>query len=246
MLCLNLYGWIWITRQPWIPKKCNALTRWVTGNLCSSQIHRGEAGPVIGVELLLRSVPRFAAVGRHNVGRNMNIKAALLTGLAVLLGACGSAPSSSYSSSTSAPIPNAVPSISSFHSRYGEILSSANGHTYYMFVPDTAGKSACYQSCVSVWPPVEGSSWVVSGGAKKSFVTTLVRKSGSKQVVYNGHPLYTYTGDSGSNMTNGEGVNSYGGYWYVLNTAGQPVTAPVAGSSGSGPGPSSSNTAKPY
>lgn len=159
----------------------------------------------------------------------MKVKLLPVALLMIIASACGTA--SSYSSTGAThPSPNVVSSLSSITTKYGTILASSDGHTYYMFVPDTTGKSACYESCAAVWPPVTGANPIISGGVQKSLVSTITRTDGIKQVTYNGHPLYTYQGDSGPDMINGQGVNSYGGYWYVINVAGQPVTSAASAS----------------
>ncbi len=66
------------------------------------------------------------------------------------------------------------------------------------------------------------------------------------EVTYNGWPLYTFSGDSGAaGVAHGQALTSFGGTWYVLNAAGNPVTAKAASansnsSSGSGSGGSGS------
>jgi predicted lipoprotein with Yx(FWY)xxD motif len=42
---------------------------------------------------------------------------------------------------------------------------------------------------------------------------TIVTDANGNQVEYNGHPLYTYSGDTASGQTTGEGV---GGVWHVV------------------------------
>ncbi len=60
------------------------------------------------------------------------------------------------------------------------------------------------------------------------------------EVTYNGWPLYTFAGDSGATgVAHGQAQTSFGGTWYVLNTAGNPVTGKAnssnsSSSSGSG------------
>jgi predicted lipoprotein with Yx(FWY)xxD motif len=49
--------------------------------------------------------------------------------------------------------------------------------------------------------------------------------AGGKVVTYNGWPLYGYTGDQSPGQTTGQAVDVNGGFWYVINTAGQPVKA---------------------
>jgi predicted lipoprotein with Yx(FWY)xxD motif len=48
-----------------------------------------------------------------------------------------------------------------------------------------------------------------------------------------GHPLYLFSADQKPGDTNGQGVNAFGGHWYVLSSSGDEITTP-AGSGGSG------------
>lgn len=162
----------------------------------------------------------------------------------VLLTACGNAANPNYSTfPTTAPTSHVQSSLSSVSSKFGKILASSSGYVYYMFQIDAPGKSACYSSCAAVWPPVTtmNSNISISGGVHKSLVSVFTRTDGTKQIEYNGHPLYTYEGDAGPKLTNGQGVNSYGGYWYVINTAGKPII-----SSYSAPSSTSGASSAPY
>jgi predicted lipoprotein with Yx(FWY)xxD motif len=162
------------------------------------------------------------------------LAAVAVVGLALALSACSSSPSSSSSnsstSSTGAPSASAtVKSTSS--AQYGAILVDSAGMTLYMLSSDTPTTSTCTGSCVSIWPPLISSGTPLAGpGLNASLLGTLTRSDGSKQVTYNGHPLYTYSGDSSAGQVNGEGIKAFGGTWYVLDTAGQAVTKPMASS----------------
>ena len=41
------------------------------------------------------------------------------------------------------------------------------------------------------------------------------RSDGTTEVTYNGHPLYTYAGDSAPGQTSGQGSDDFGAEWYV-------------------------------
>jgi predicted lipoprotein with Yx(FWY)xxD motif len=60
-------------------------------------------------------------------------------------------------------------------------------------------------------------------GAKASLVGTTKRADGRIQLTYRGHPLYTFANDSKPGQTSGEGVNAFGGSWYVVSPAGSTV-----------------------
>jgi predicted lipoprotein with Yx(FWY)xxD motif len=91
------------------------------------------------------------------------------------------------------------------------ILTNARGFTLYSFAPDTSAKSACYGSCAAYWPPVPGN--VAAGPGVTGHLGTIKRTDGSTQATYDGHPLYTYVGDSGPGKDSGNKVNLNGGLW---------------------------------
>ena len=59
-----------------------------------------------------------------------------------------------------------------------------------------------------------------------------------KQATWNGHPLYTYIGDTGSGMEKGNGLNLSGGVWHAITLTGHaaPAASPKASSGGGGYG----------
>jgi predicted lipoprotein with Yx(FWY)xxD motif len=91
------------------------------------------------------------------------------------------------------------------------VLTNGKGFTLYSFAPDTPTTSKCYGSCAAYWPPAIGSSAAGSGLPGKT--GTIKRTDGSLQLTYNGHPLYTYIGDSAPGQANGNNVNLNGGLW---------------------------------
>ena len=115
----------------------------------------------------------------------------------------------------------------------GTVLVDSAGQTLYLFEADTGTTSACTGQCSSVWPALTTTgSATATMGATSSMLGTAARDDGTTQVTYNGHPLYTYSGDTGSGTANGEGLNTYGDLWYAVTTAG--TAAKGGGSSGGG------------
>ncbi|MCL5973551.1 MAG: COG4315 family predicted lipoprotein [Ferrimicrobium sp.] len=165
----------------------------------------------------------------------MNIRLAVLSlGLAGLtLAACGSSSSSSKPVSSSSPAKSSsltATVATSSSSGYGTIVTSKAGQTYYVFSADGKNKSNCTGACAKTWPPVLGSPSVL-GGASSKLVGTIARSNGQKQVTYDGHPLYTFSGDSGPHQVAGEGIHAFGGYWYVISPSGKPITSSGGGGS---------------
>ena len=48
---------------------------------------------------------------------------------------------------------------------------------------------------------------------------TINRPGGGLQATYDGHPLYTYIGDSGPGQANGNDLDLNGGFWYDIRVA---------------------------
>ena len=94
------------------------------------------------------------------------------------------------------------------------VLTNARGFTLYSFAPDTPAASKCYGSCAAYWPPVTGTAAASPGLPGK--VGTITRTGGAHQLTYNGHPLYTYIGDSAPGQANGNNLNLNGGLWHEV------------------------------
>jgi predicted lipoprotein with Yx(FWY)xxD motif len=98
------------------------------------------------------------------------------------------------------------------------LLTNANGLTLYWFAPDSAGKSACYGDCAAYWPPVAGTP--TAGPGVTGQLGTITRTDGTTQATYDGHPLYTYVGDSAPGQDGGNNLNLNGGLWHIVVVTG--------------------------
>jgi predicted lipoprotein with Yx(FWY)xxD motif len=94
------------------------------------------------------------------------------------------------------------------------VLANARGLTLYSFAPDTPTKSACNASCAAYWPPVTGTP--SAGPGVTGTLGTIKRADGSVQATYDGHPLYTYVGDSAPGQARGNNLNLNGGLWHEV------------------------------
>lgn len=103
------------------------------------------------------------------------------------------------------------------------VLTNAKGFALYSFAPDTATKSACNGACAKAWPPQAAPATVNSPYA------TIKRTDGTTQLTFNGHPLYTYIGDTTPGTASGNGVNAFGGLWHEVPASGS--AAPASSSS---------------
>jgi predicted lipoprotein with Yx(FWY)xxD motif len=154
---------------------------------------------------------------------------------AAVVAACSSSstpastPSSSSGGGSSAHAAAATGGLKTATIGGATVLTSAKGFTLYSFAPDTPTKSNCNGACAQNWPPVKGPA--NASGVKGTF-GTITRSDGSTQATFDGHPLYTYVGDTAPGQANGNGLNVAGGLWHEITTSG---SAP-AGSSSSGSG----------
>jgi predicted lipoprotein with Yx(FWY)xxD motif len=98
------------------------------------------------------------------------------------------------------------------------VLINAEGFTLYSFAPDTPATSKCYGSCAAYWPPVTGAAAASAGLPGR--VGTISRTNGTEQLTYNGHPLYTYIGDSAPGQARGNNLNLNGGLWHEVPASG--------------------------
>jgi predicted lipoprotein with Yx(FWY)xxD motif len=96
------------------------------------------------------------------------------------------------------------------------VLTNAKGFTLYSFAPDTPATSKCYGNCAAYWPPTTGTA--ASPGVPGR-VGTIKRSDGSSQLTYNGHPLYTYIGDTAPGQARGNNLNLYGGLWHEVRVS---------------------------
>jgi predicted lipoprotein with Yx(FWY)xxD motif len=98
------------------------------------------------------------------------------------------------------------------------VLTSAKGFTLYWFAPDTPAKSNCNASCAGYWPPVTGTP--AAGPGVPGKLGTIKRSDGTTQATYNGHPLYTYIGDTAPGQAHGNNINLNGGLWHEVTASG--------------------------
>jgi predicted lipoprotein with Yx(FWY)xxD motif len=136
--------------------------------------------------------------------------------VAVILLTRSSSPAAPHAS---APAP--APSVRVAQTKLGRILVNGQGRTLYLYMKDRGTKSACSRRCSQVWPPAKVSGAPTAGpGVAAAKLTTTRGADNSRQLVYNGHPLYTLTADVRPGQINGEG---FLGTWYVISAAGKRI-----------------------
>jgi predicted lipoprotein with Yx(FWY)xxD motif len=150
----------------------------------------------------------------------------LFLAIAMLIAACGGsssnppAPTRGYGNNPP-PAPTTSGSAALIHittatvnGKSETILTNAGGMTLYYRTSDVPPTTVCSAGCAQAWPPLLSSgSGVPSSMSSLPGKLSVLANANGMQVEYNGHPLYTFSGDSGPAQTNGEGV---GGIWFVV------------------------------
>jgi predicted lipoprotein with Yx(FWY)xxD motif len=108
----------------------------------------------------------------------------------------------------------------------GKAIATSSGMTLYLFKADKVkGKSSCYGQCATYWPPQLATKKPAAGtGVKAGLIGLIMRKNGTHQVTYAGHPLYRFKLDKKPGQTKGQGQDFFGGLWYGVNSGGKAIT----------------------
>jgi len=158
--------------------------------------------------------------------RRLLILSAVLPVSALAVAGCGSSNSSNGSTGASATTPTPTSRAASIDLRttsLGKVLVDGSGRTLYLFEKDKGPRSMCAGACASAWPPVTTTGAPTAGAGVAAAKLGTVKRTGSEQVLYAGHPLYTYVGDGSPGQTTGQALDQFGAEWYVLGANGGKV-----------------------
>jgi predicted lipoprotein with Yx(FWY)xxD motif len=153
---------------------------------------------------------------------------AVVLATALITAACGgttsTATASPAASSSPSPAATGTKIAVATNAKLGQILVDDKGLTVYLFVADTGTASTCYTSCATIWPPVLTTGAPQAGtGADASMLGTTTRTDGKIEVTYSGHPLYYFVQDKAAGDAKGQGVNGFGGLWWVMSASGAAI-----------------------
>lgn len=157
--------------------------------------------------------------------------------MAFLASGCGSSSGSTASATAAVQAPAIVAASSSAGQAaagavtvttktgpLGTYLVDGAGRTLYLWVADTGSTSTCSGQCASAWPPVTGTA-TAAGSVTATSLSSSARSDGSKQVTYDGHPLYYFVGDKAAGATAGQGSDGFGAKWWLVGVDGKAITA---------------------
>ena len=168
--------------------------------------------------------------GRRNGVRSVAGWVGALTLAGVLLTGCGSTSPTARSTPTGSDgaALTGTP-VGTTSGSLGVFLVDGQGRTLYMFDGDPEGTSGCYDTCATAWPPLATTGApTAAGDASQQELSTSTRSDGITQVLYGGHPLYTYAQDVTPGQTSGQGLSQQGGLWWVVGVDGAPIKTSVA------------------
>ena len=111
---------------------------------------------------------------------------------------------------------------------FGPVLVNDEGFSLYLFMQDTqnSGISTCTDAdgCTTDWPPLVTDGDPVAGeGVDETLLGTITRDDGTLQVTYNGWPLYLFLDDTVPGDTNGQGLDEFGGLWFLVSPSGESI-----------------------
>jgi predicted lipoprotein with Yx(FWY)xxD motif len=157
----------------------------------------------------------MSAVGIGKLG----VGAAGAVALVALVAGCGTKssavkPAAGGASSTpsTSSVSGSAGAPKTMSTSIGTVLVDASGRTVYELVGDSAANQTCTGSCLSTWPPVTANG---------------------SQMIVNGHPEFTFTGDTAAGQTTGQNLTDQWGRWLALDPSGNPISAPAAPKGGS-------------
>ena len=162
---------------------------------------------------------------RSTAARTRTLAVAGMAAVALGVAGCGVASGGEPTAGSGARSPAAggsdAASVAVANSNLGEILVDGNGRTLYLFQADKGTTSTCDGACASAWPPLTTVGQpIAASGVSASRLSTTERSDGTTGVTYNGHPLYTFSGDTTTGQATGQGSDGFGAEWYVLSAAG--------------------------
>lgn len=109
----------------------------------------------------------------------------------------------------------------------GTVVVDTLGYTLYRFDEDSAAPptSTCEGACTDLWPPVRvDDDDITADGIDEALVGAIEREDGTRQLTFDGWPMYRYAGDNMPGDVNGQGTEEV---WYATAPDGQKIEAAV-------------------
>jgi|SoiMethySBSTD1v2_1073268.scaffolds.fasta_scaffold607988_2 predicted lipoprotein with Yx(FWY)xxD motif len=164
------------------------------------------------------------------------IIAAATLAAVLALAACGGS-NGSDSSSASPPSSGGTSTVSVEDvGSSGQVLVDSSGMPLYAADQESGGMVLCTGGCVSFWKPLTASA-APSASSLPGTLGVTNRPDGTKQVTYNGDPLYTFVQDQPGEVTGDGFADAFGGQhftWHVVHPDGTHSSTSSSGSNSGG------------
>lgn len=122
-----------------------------------------------------------------------------------------------------------TPALQSINvANYSNVLADDAGFTLYLLTTEANAKLHCTGSCLTDWSPLTVASTRTSvpvGAGVKGKIGFVKRTSSTKQITFNGYPIYIYNLDGKKGQENGEGKTTGSGTWMMVRASA--TTAPA-------------------
>ena len=105
----------------------------------------------------------------------------------------------------------------------GQVLVDADGAALYAADQEVDGAVACTGSCVTAWEPLTVTGHPVGRDRLDGRLGVVTRPDGTRQVTFDGRPLYRFTEDSTGTVTGNGLADSFDGQdltWHVATPTG--------------------------
>lgn len=100
--------------------------------------------------------------------------------------------------------------------KLGNYLVDSDGMTLYYLEGESTSTIKCNGMCLSFWPAFDVKSIVVPAGINPSDFQIFTRSDGTKQVSYEGKPLYYFVRDAHRGDIFGNDLKDPFGVWYAI------------------------------
>jgi predicted lipoprotein with Yx(FWY)xxD motif len=107
----------------------------------------------------------------------------------------------------------------------GDVLVDEEGSALYAAVQEADGMVRCTDACAAIWVPLTVAGEPTGSDGLGADLAVVTRPEGTRQVTFDGRPLYTFAEDSGANSVTGNGFSDTFGdlglfEWHVATPTG--------------------------
>jgi predicted lipoprotein with Yx(FWY)xxD motif len=151
--------------------------------------------------------------------------AALVAVVVLVIAACGGGGGNGAEESASGSTDAATTVSVSSADDVGDVLVDEDGSALYASDEEADGMVVCVDSCASIWVPLTLDGGQPTGSdSLGNDLGVLTRPDGSRQVTFDGRPLYSFVEDTGPGVVTGNGFSDKFGdqpfTWHVATPTG--------------------------